>query len=82
MNTKEERKISAPTIDIAIKRSTQCTVSKGLTDLLSDLFATKWGTFSVHEIVSQRKEKAVLLHTVFRVVILSVVCMDMAKRRC
>jgi hypothetical protein len=39
MNTREERMISAPTIDIAIKRSTQCTVSKGLTDLLSDLFA-------------------------------------------
>jgi hypothetical protein len=45
------------------------------------IIATKWGTFSIHEIVSQREEKAVLLHTVFRVVILLVVCMDMAKRR-
>ena len=46
------------------------------------IIAIKLGTFSIHEIVSQRDEKAILLHTVFRVVILLAVCMDMAKRRC
>ena len=46
------------------------------------IIATKWGTFSIHEIVNQWDEKAILLHTVFRVVILLAVCMDMAKRRC
>ena len=46
------------------------------------IIATKWSSFSIHEIVSQRDEKVILLHTVFRVVILLAVCMDMAKRRC